>query len=475
MAVDSTNPAYDALLPLWTTMRDVSHGERAVKDKGEDYLPSLGGQEPEEYAAYKARGSFFGATGRTIDGLSGMVFRRPPTKEVPGAMDLFMADVTMAGLNFQGFAEVLIEEVLTPGRAGILVDFPRVEAGGLTQAQADAMNLRPYWGLYKAESILDWRLGHIGNKTTLIQVRLMEEVSEPEDEFSNRQAEQIRVLDLDDDQLYRQRIFRKETKDGKKLEKWAQFGEDILPTMAGKRMKFIPFIFVGPRDCTPNCCKPPLIDLADKNLDHYRMDADYKHSLHFIAAGSTRWVKGVSKEEIEEGRFDSVGPTALLASTSAEAEFGISEPSGQGIPTQRIALQDAEQQMAVLGARMLSPEKRQAEAAETAAIHRQGESSVLSSLAMAVSSALTNALEIARDWMGLSDEVTVMLNTDYVATGMSAQELVAYTKALQDGGISQRSYLEALQRGEALNPTLTVDEEIERLENDGFIPSQNSM
>ena len=470
MAVDSTNPVYDLMLPLWTTMRDVANGERAVKDKDDEYLPKLGGQDEKEYSAYKCRASFFGATGRTIDGLSGMVFRKPPEQKIPASMDEFMQDVTMSGLDFQGFAEAITDEVLTPGRCGILVDFPQVESGEMTKAQADSMNLRPYFSQYKAESILDWRVGRVGNKTVLTQVRLMEEASEPEDEFTERMVDQIRVLDLDDTDHYRQRIYRKEDESGKKLEKWTQFGEDIVPLMRGARPDFIPFIFVGPRDCTPNVCKPPLIDLADKNLDHYRMDADYKHSLHFIAAGSTRWVKGVRKEEIDEGRFDSVGPTALLATESPEAEFGISEPSGQGIPTQRIAIQDAEQQMAVLGARMLSPEKRQAEAAETAAIHRQGESSVLSSLATAVSIALTKALEIARDWMGLSEEIFVRLNTDYVETGLNAQELVALTGALQGGGISQEAYLEALIDGEILRPELTVEDELKRLMNNDFQP-----
>ena len=473
MAVDSTNPVYDELTPLWTAVRDAAAGERAVKDKGEDYLPSLGGQDATEYAAFKARASFFNATGRTVDGLSGMVFRKPPEQEFPEGMNAFMEDVTLGGMDFQGFAETLTEEVLVVGRTGILVDFPRVETGGFTQAEADRMNLRPFWSLYKTEAIIDWRVGQVGNKTVLTQVRLLETASEPEDEFTDREVEQIRVLDLDGELLYRQRLYRRkelEGQRGKSRMEWVQFGDDILPSMNSKRLDFIPFIFTGPRDCTPHCCKPPLIDLADKNLDHYRMDADYKHSLHFIAAGSTRWVKGVSEDEINSGNFDSVGPTALLASTSAEAEFGISEPSGQGIPAQRLALQDAEQQMAVLGARMLSPDKKQAEAAETAAIHRQGEASVLASLAMAVSIALTKALEIARDWTGLKGEVVVKLNTDYTAQGMSSADLIALTKALQDGGISQLSYIEALQRGEVLRADLDAEEEIERLLQDQFGP-----
>lgn len=476
MAVDSTHKEYDALLPLWQTMRATSAGERAVKAAGTEYLPMLGGQSKDrdgqaQYEAFKQRASFYNATGRTIDGLSGMIFRKIPQVEVPASMEEWLDDVTLGGLDFQGFAECVVEDVLTVGRAGILVDFPRVEVGGLTQAEADRMNLRPFLSMYRAESILNWRTGMIGNRTMLTQVRLLEQYSEPVDEFEDDEGEQIRVLDLageGDELYYRQRIFRKE---GRKKE-WAQVGDDIVPTMGGRTLDYIPFVFTNPRDTAPNVDKPPLIDLADKNLDHYRMDADYHHSLHFLAAASTRWVKGVTQEEIDEGCFDEVGPTAYHASTSADAEFGISEPSGHGIPAQRQALQDAEQQMAFLGARMLSPDKRAAEAVETAAIHRQGEMSVLASLALAVSSALCKALEIARDWSGSTEAVTVRLNTDYMPNVMDPGLLTALTQALQAGGISQMAYIEALIQGEVIRDDITPEYEAERVAQDGFSPAE---
>lgn len=469
-----THPDYDAHLHQWQTMRDAAAGEDAIKFQGEAYLPKLGGQETDEYTAYKQRASYHNATGRTIDGLSGMIFRKPPTLEHPDAMQPVMDDVTLGGLDFQGFSEVAVDETLKVGRLGILVDRPRVEVGGITQAQAERMNLRPFLSLYKAESIIDWRVGQVGNKTVLTHVRLREVVREPVDEFSEEEIDQIRVLRLFDDggnTVYNQQIWRfLETEKGKK--DWVLV-EEITPQMNGNVMDFIPFIFVGPKDTTPNVEKPPLIDLALKNLDHYRMDADYKHHLHFMAAAPTRWVTGAKPEEIEEGVFDEAGPTAVLASSSAEAKFGIAEPNGNGLKDQRQALQDAESQMAALGAKMLAPEKRAAEAAETAAIHRQGEISVLSSLAQAVSIGLTKALEIARDWMGLADEVIVKLNTDYLPSAMPAEDMQAYTEMLQAGAISHTAFLEALIEGERLRADTDPEEEQQRIVNDEFAGVEN--
>ena len=462
MKLDTTHAQYEKYAPLWQSLRDAIEGEYAVKAAGTAYLPKLGGQSYEEYAAYKLRASFYNATGRTVDGLSGMVFRKPMDVQAPDAMTVFLEDASLRGVDFQGFAESIVEEDLVVGRAGVLVDYPHVEAAAMSQAQAERLNLRPFLVQYNAESILDWRLTQLENKTVLSMVKLRECVYEPVDEFNQEEIEQIRVLDLNEGG-YRQRIFRRDVNGD-----WQQFGTDIIPTMRGLPLSFIPFIFVGVRDTTPHIDKPPLIDLADKNLDHYRMDADYHHSLHFLAAGSTRWVKGVREDEINAGVFDRAGPTALMASTEAEAEFGICEPQGKGIPAQRQALKDAEDQMAALGARMLAPEKRQAETAETATIYRQGEMSVLASLAQAVSNALTQALEIARDWMGLSGEVSVSLNRDFSPQKMTHWDMSEYLKQLQSGVISYATFARIMIEGERWPDDIDPEAEQTQALNDEF-------
>jgi hypothetical protein len=53
-------------------------GEDAVKAAGEKYLPRLDAQTDEDYSAYKARASFFGATARTLAEYLDVIFRRVP-------------------------------------------------------------------------------------------------------------------------------------------------------------------------------------------------------------------------------------------------------------------------------------------------------------------------------------------------------------------------------------------------------------
>ena len=73
-----------------------------------------------------------------------------------------------------------------------------------------------------------------------------------------------------------------------------QLVETRIPLRLGKPLPLIPFVFHGPRHSLPDVDKLPLADIIAVNLDHYRLDADFKHGLHFTAL-PTAWVSGFDK------------------------------------------------------------------------------------------------------------------------------------------------------------------------------------
>jgi hypothetical protein len=75
MAVDSRHPEYVAAAPQWSRAPDVLSGEDAVKAAGTKYLPRMDSQSEEEYAACKARASFFSATARAFEEYLDLIFR----------------------------------------------------------------------------------------------------------------------------------------------------------------------------------------------------------------------------------------------------------------------------------------------------------------------------------------------------------------------------------------------------------------
>lgn len=451
MPVNTPHPSYESAAAKWAKCRVASQGEEAVKAAGVLHLPKLSEQNQKEYDAYKARALYYNATGRTIDGMTGLVFRKPPQIELPSVLEPGLTSVDRAGTPLLTMAEKVLEELLTVGRVGLLTDYPRVPVGGMSQAAERAAGLRPYTVMYAAENIINWRTAEVGGQKMLTLAVLKEQHEEVLDEFTSKLSDQWRVLRLDEAGVCRVEIWRKLATNDEpvRVDEWT-------PLQAGQPMRYIPLAIGGPRGMEVDVCKPPILDLVNVNLSHYRTTADYEHGLHFTGL-PTPFVIGHSFADDEK---IALGSTVFHAIATSGADVKFLEFTGQGLGALSKRLEEKEQMMAALGARMLANEKRQVEAAETAAIHRAGESSVLASLANAASSILTQALK----WQAAfaraeSAEVAVTLNTDYMPAGMTAQDMTALVQAWQSGAISKDTLLDNMQRGEILPQGRTIEEE----------------
>jgi hypothetical protein len=459
MAIDEEHPEYTARKIQWEKLRDCAAGQEAIHAAGTKYLPKLSDQSKEEYEAYQKRTPFYGATGRTIDGLSGMIFRKEPQYEVPDGMIPMLEDVTLDGTTLLGFAEQIVDDDITVGRAGIFVDHP-VVAPNTSVADAERNNQRPFLKHYTAEQIFNWKVEGRKNAQVITQVRLWEWQEIPgENEFDVKVRKQIRILDFNPEGQYRQRVFIK-VKFPMGKEEWVQQGPDIVPLKNGVPLDFIPFFFVGVKNGSAKTEKPPLIDLANINISHYQSTADLEHGAHFTGL-PTAVITGHSDSvgDGEEKEVYRIGSSTAWVFPEAEAEVQYLEFQGQGLQALETRVEKKEQQMAALGARMLSPDKKAVETAETAQIHRMGETSVLASLAKCVSESIEAALKVMSDWAGYkSDKLTFHLNKDFLATQMSSDELTALLQLWQSGGIAYADLLENLKKGEVVREDRTEDE-----------------
>lgn len=444
---------------VWQRCEDCADGEDAVHKAAEKYLPRLPAQLNIDYASYVARANFYNAFYRTVAGLVGMLFRKPPAIDVPASVEPMLDDITMSGIPFHMFMEDVCEETLKTGRIGVLVDYPMVEnIDQMTQADAAIMQLRPTMKSYDAKNIINWEVELINNVSTLSMVvlKVCEEIEK--DEFTFTEEERYRVLDLDEATgNYRVRMFKM---DG---DVQIQLGGDVYPLMNNKPLKFIPFIFLGTDDVTPDVDEPPLIDLVNMNLAHYRVTADYENGCH-ITGLAQAWITGYTDQTAVDGKPEKIyygGPSAWVF-PSELTKVGI-----LGLNSDFVALTKnldrKEQQMAILGARMLEPQRRGVEAPETAAIHRKGEESMLSAMAQSVSLGMTRALQWFSDWAGATGDVSVDINRDFYPAPMTPQLLAALIAGWQAGAYSDQVLFDQLQQAEMIPLDTTIEEEQARI------------
>jgi hypothetical protein len=449
MPVNTKHADYSKNKPLWENCEHATQGQSEIHAHGVQYLPRLSGQNDDEYKAYVKRALFYNATARTVDGLTGMLFLKPPKVEYPAAMQGIIDDVTMTGLSLHQFAETVADDIMVFGRCGVLVDYPPI-TNASTMAEMVQLGARPYATKYDAESIINWKTKRVNNVQMLSMIVLKESAQIAKDEFESESVTRYRVLDLD--VMYRQRVYE-EDKQGK----ITQIGDDIFPLMNGNTMSFIPFEFIGVCDNSPCVDKPPLLDLVDVNLSHYRTSADLEHGRHFTGL-PTPVVCGV---QLESGQSLSIGSAKAWVFPDPQASATFLEFTGQGLGELREAMREKESMMATLGARMLAPESKGIESAQTASIHRAGENSVLASISQSISISLTHILEWLRDWSNITGDVLVELNRDFVPPTMTAQDLTALVTAWQSGAISHSTLFDNLKQNDIIAADKTFEDEQE--------------
>jgi len=444
------HPAYIAELGVWRRNRDCVAGEEAIKAGQETYLPKISSeQDSDEYTAYLSRAMFYNATGRTVQGLLGAMFRKPTVLNLPAAMKVFLDDADGTGTPLPVLIQRLAQEILIEGRFGILVDMP------------ETTSARPEVRLcaYTAEHIWDWRI----EKKKLVHLVLHECIDQPDkDGMGHVISEQLLVLKLDNGIYTAQRFEKRPQKgaDGMTTSyKFEPITELKVIEVRGKRLDTIPFFCFAPTDLTLDIEKSPVNDLVTVNLSHYRTTADYEHGAHHTAL-PTPVVIGLdpdSKQSLP------LGPTrAWKVPMGGDAKM--LEFTGKGLDTLKDMLTRKENMMVLLGARLLEDQKKGVEAAETHRIRHSGENSVLASIADTASRGISKALEIAAKWMSASGKVEVVVNKDFFDEPMDPQRMEALLKSWMSGGISKETYLWNMKRGEVLPDDITVEDELARIE-----------
>lgn len=488
MPVNTAHPSYTAMAPVWRMCRDVAGGQRTIHGGGVLYLPKLAGETAKDYEARKARALFFNASWRTIAGLSGMLMRKAPTVKVSKAAEAMLEDVTQSGVSLENLARAVAVECLTVGRNGLMVDYPKDTAPDLTVAQVEALNLRPKMVSYTAEAIINWEERWVRNKSVVSSVRLKETASvpDPKDEFKATSEERWRVLDLaaptvpegdkapeDWPELaYRVRVFK--LKAGKKGVADTDFElveGPFFPLLDGKPLPFVPFVFIGVDNTRPDVEEPPLVDLFYANVSHYQSTADVEHGAHKTALPQP-WVAGIDGSPPADSPGGYKKPTFYMGGSDiwmhplVEGTFGMLEYNGTGLDAIEKRLERKEKHMAVLGARMLEDQKKEAETAEVAGMHRSGEQATLASQGKTCSAGIRQALEWFDLWAGGTGEnVEFALNDEFMPANMTPEQLTALVQAWQNGALSPQDLFAKLQKGGVVADEQTFETQQTQIEN----------
>lgn len=437
--VGFVRPEVSRLLDRWRTIRDCLDGAEAIRQAGDKYLPRPNPDDESKenrarYKAYLTRASWYGVLSHTHSRLIGQVFATDPAVDAPPILEHVVDHADGGGRSLAQQAREALGLVLAYGRCGLLVDFPS-EAEGASLADVKSGRARPTISLYQPEQIINWRVQMDGANKVLTLLVLKEKYVKSDDGFREELGDQYRVF-VRTESGVEQQLWRDEN---------LSSPHTVIQVLDGRgsQMTDIPFVFIGSEDNDPDPDEPPMYDMAELNIGHWRNSADTEESSYMVGQ-PTPWVSGIDEDWLERvmGGKLRVGSRGGVPLPQGGA-FGIAQVAPNMLP--RELAQDKEKQMLALGARLTEPRGGQVTATE-ASLNEAGSLSVLALCAKNVSEAYTQALEICLLFLAATGEVSFDLNTDFEMHRMTAQDRAQLTAEWQSGQITTEEMRYALRR-----------------------------
>jgi hypothetical protein len=465
--VDYQHDQYKHYLPDWTMIADAVAGERAVKEKGEVYLPRPNPEDKSaealaRYAQYKLRAVYSNFVGRTHEGLIGIAFKKTPQITLPSGMDYLMDDADGSGVGLLGHAQMSLSHILQFGRVGLLVDYPMSQAQ-VSKADMVAKGIRATITLYDPTCITNWKTSKVGSRNVLSLIVLSEK-HEIEGQFDSQSQAQFRVLRLGKLQSekdgapirYVVEIWRKDAK----LNQWVLV-ENFQPVDgSGQPWEEIPFQFVGSKnnDYLPD--KSPLYDLAVLNLAHYRNSADYEDAA-FLTGQPTPYITGLDVEWRDTLMKEKVffGSRAVMTGP-AGSSIGLLQATANTLVG--AAMAEKEKQMQALGARLIKP----GEVIKTAREVSSDDASAYSVLSLCcdnVSEGYEHAIEWACQFMNVTGASEFDIDTEFIDAKIDSQALTAVVATWQAGKLPDADGLNYLRRIGLIDATKTDETALDEI------------
>ena len=430
-------------------------GTAFFRYNAETLLPQEPAELEDAWQRRVSRATFSPFTVRIAEQAAGLVLRKPITlesKQQDGEVDPYWEEFSESidgrGTSLSAFARRVLISSLLFGHAGCLVDYPSREAAPSLQAER-LSGMRPYFSLVDAKQIIGWRFNEADPLAPIEQVRINEYVEVPFGEFGSKTIRQIRVLERGSYRVFRREADR-DAETGSGSQGWyvhekGNLSVDVIPLVVTYSQKISEFIST-----------PPLLSIANLNIQHSQRNADLSHALH-VSACPIMVLKGF--DDIEDPVGLSVNQAILLP---PEGDAFMVEPASSSFDAQQVYLEKLEEQMSSLGISTLFAQKNGAETAESKKLSRTDSDSLLSIVSKDLEGMLQNAFEIAGAYVG-KEAPNITLDRDFNLQTLDGAQVGQYLQLFTNNTITLETLLASLKKGEVL-PDLDIDEEVELLQ-----------
>ncbi|WNZ59917.1 DUF4055 domain-containing protein [Myxococcus sp. MxC21-1] len=463
--VNAPSSAYKAMLPDWQLVLDLMGGTRAMREAGERHLPRHPRETKREYRARLNRTFLFNFFSKVVGSLAAKPFGKPVRlgDASPQELRVLTDDVDRQGHDVTAWARPVFADGLAKGFTHFLVDFPEVDPKKVqTLEDEQRAGARPYFVHIPAESLVAAYAEVVDGVEHLTHVRIHESEVRRKG-YDEVTVQRIRVLEPD------------------KWEVFERTEDNAWKSVASgtNQLGFIPLVtwYAGERKGLMQT-RPPLLDLAHKNVEHWQSSSDQRHVLT-VARFPMLAASGITLPSGGEGQGDdgpsenrgklTIGPSTLLTTENPQGKFYYVEHTGAAIAAGRQDLEDLKDEMAALGIELLVKRSGTPTATETS-INEAKSQSELQAMAESFGDALELGFHYAAKWLKIQvpdASLKVQVHTDFGLTEQDKQDLDVLFKARAAREISREAFLGELKRRGVLAPDFDATLDAESLGAEG--------
>jgi hypothetical protein len=448
-SIETPNMEFLNILDNYELVDTLLGGTDVMRAAGEKYLPKEPNETNEAYQNRLNRSVLYNAYADTLKKLIGKPFSKPITLKddtheiIKGWCD----NLDLCGNNITSFARELFQKGLNKGLVHVLVDYPKNDKEKFTLEDQQKSNIRPYAVIKDASELFAWSFEDDNGVKKLTQIRLLENTTEPDGKWGQKTTKKIRVIYTDKFEVWQE----------KKKDKWqiVEEGENTL----GK----IPLITFYTERTGFMVAKPPMLDLAHLNIQHWQSSSDQEHILHFIRFPLLHGA-GFSSDAKEM----EIGPNRMITSEDPQARLNYVEHSGAAVEAGRQSIKDIEEKMDSMGNQLLIKKPGNTTATATS-IDTAKSNSALQGMTRRLENVFEQIFQLMSEWSNLKLDYAggININQDFGISLVNGKDEDTLLKSRMAGEITSKTYLSELKRRNVLRDDLNIDDELNNLEIEG--------
>lgn len=418
-----------------------------LKDRVSFYIKQEYKEPTTAYRDRLSRSRFDNRFEPAIRGHAGLLSSFTLNDDVAASIVENTNNIDNQGNSLHTFFNEADQMVLRDGWCGIYVDFPKFDAQIQSQEDFLRSDRRPYLVAIDCRNILNWRTSDINGEQFLEEVVIRETRLEPHGRFGQKEAIYYRVLTPGAYEVFQ--IVSNQNGNWQLIKK--EEGETSLSR--------IPLVYYSVSQSELFAAKPPLLNLARLNIEHFQKRSQLNEVLR-----KCNLPVPVRKGLIKNATDLKSAPPVVIGPNSAidipvDGDFYFAEPSGAAIEWTKKDIADLEVAMDRLSLAFLTGGESNKTATEVL-LNTAQTSASLKGMQIRKASAIEQIFSYWAGYTGEENGGTVVIDASILQLPLSPEQTNRLESLAQTGFISQETLLSELKIGKVLSANFDIQKEI---------------